>query len=38
MRFDIYEKIEIILSHLNSLLLIFDLANQTGDQVSLNLA
>ena len=37
-RFDIYEKEELILSHLNSLLLIFDLANQSGVQVSLNLA
>jgi len=37
-RFDIYEKEELILSHLNSLLLIFDLANQSGAQVSLNLA
>jgi len=26
----------IILSHLNSLLCIFDLANQSGDQASLN--
>ena len=37
-RFDIYEKEEFILSHLNSLLLIFDLANQSGVQVSLSLA
>ena len=37
-RFDIYEKEEFIISHSNSLLLILDLADQSGVQVSLNLA
>jgi len=35
--FDTFMKVEFNSFKLNSLLLIFDLANQSGDQVSLNL-